>query len=197
MSARAGRALAGRMRMTIHAGENDIGGVPVLAVRARAKRMIVRVKPDGSVRLTVPLWRATLAQAAEFLESKWSWVLAARARALANPPPPERAVSPEEAMELRALLDALHREWSARLGEPDVPWKLRRMKTRWGVCNISRRAVTYAAMLAGRPRALVEYVVVHELTHLKAAGHGPRFQALMDARLPDWRARRRALNRGG
>ena len=48
-------------------------------------------------------------------------------------------------------------------------------------------------MLAGAPRECVEYVVVHELTHLKAHGHGVRFKALMDERLPDWRERRRAL----
>jgi len=37
--------------------------------------------------------------------------------------------------------------------------------------------------------------VVHELTHLKAASHGPRFYALMDARLPGWKDLRRRLNR--
>ena len=49
--------------------------------------------------------------------------------------------------------------------------------------------------LAKVPRELVEYVVVHELTHLKAASHGPRFYALMDARLPGWKDLRRRLNR--
>ena len=39
------------------------------------------------------------------------------------------------------------------------------------------------------------YIVVHELTHLKAANHGPRFYALMDARLPGWKELRRRLNR--
>ena len=43
------------------------------------------------------------------------------------------------------------------------------------------------------PRELVEYVVVHELTHLRAHDHGPAFKAFMDARLPDWRLRRRRL----
>ena len=68
------------------------------------------------------------------------------------------------------------------------------MKSRWGVCNWVKRYVTYSKMLAGKPPAEVEYVVVHELTHLKAHGHGPKFKAYMDARLPDWRERRRRLN---
>ena len=40
----------------------------------------------------------------------------------------------------------------------------------------------------------MEYVVVHELTHLRAPNHGPAFYALMDARLPGWRQLRRRLN---
>ena len=94
---------------------------------------------------------------------------------------------------LQTLLGELHSLWAVRLGEYGVSWKLRRMKTLWGVCNYAKRRITYAVMLAGAPRECVEYVVVHELTHLKAHGHGVRFKALMDERLPDWRERRRAL----
>jgi predicted metal-dependent hydrolase len=44
------------------------------------------------------------------------------------------------------------------------------------------------------PRFL-EYVLVHEMTHLWARGHGERFQRLMDGWLPDWRDMRREMNR--
>ena len=60
---------------------------------------------------------------------------------------------------------------------------------------IRKRQITYNAELARVPRELVEYVVVHELTHLKAANHGPRFYALMDERLPGWKLLRRKLNK--
>ena len=63
-------------------------------------------------------------------------------------------------------------------------------------CNWHRRHVTYNLDLALHPRDLGEYVVVHELTHLRVANHGPDFQRLMDARLPGWRMLRRRLNRG-
>jgi len=184
--------------MTLHAGENTIDGVRVEVVRRRAKYIRIRVKADGTVALTVPFWRATLAQGAAFLESKWGWALEARRRALERPAAaPQAEVAPEEAAALAALLGELHAAWAERLGEDGVSWKLRRMKTRWGVCNRAKRRVTYAAMLAREPRELVEYVVVHELTHLKAHGHGAAFQALMDARLPGWRALRRRLNGAG
>ena len=71
------------------------------------------------------------------------------------------------------------------------------MKTLWGSCNWRKRHVTYNLDLAREPRELVEYVVVHELTHLRVHDHGPSFRTLMDSRLPDWRIRRRGLRHGG
>ena len=180
----------------IRSGENVVAGVPVNVVRRRARHYIVRVKADGSVWLTVPLLGGTLAKGESFLASKWEWAMRTRERALANPPPPApapREFTPMEVASLQTLVGRLHALWAARLGEFGVAWKLRRMKTRWGVCNWVKRRVTYAVMLADRPVECVEYVVVHELTHLKAHGHGPKFKALMDARLPDWRERRNML----
>ena len=81
------------------------------------------------------------------------------------------------------------------MGEADVTWKIRRVKSLWGCCHWRRRYITYNAELAHAPRALIEYVVVHEYTHFAVHDHGPRFRALMDARLPDWRFLRRQLNR--
>ena len=140
------------------------------------------------------MWRATLAQAEAFLRSKWQWVLRARERAMSRPQRRERAFTALELARLQTLLGELHAQWAVRLGEYGVEWRLRRMKTRWGVCNWRRRRVTYAAMLADKPRECVEYVVVHELTHFAVHNHGPRFKALMDERLPNWRALRHILN---
>lgn len=175
-------------------GENVIDGVSVTVARGRARRISLRVKADGTVRLNIPLRGATLAQGAAFLAAKWEWMMRARERMAAQPAAENREYTPMEVARLQTLVAELHACWAARLGEPGVQWKLRRMKTRWGVCDCGKRRVTYAVMLAGRPRECVEYVVVHELTHLKAAGHGAKFKALMDARLPDWRRRRMALN---
>lgn len=166
----------------LHSCENVIDGITV--VRRRAKRTIVRVKPGGEVAVTISHWRATLAEGAAFLASKWEWVLRTCERTLARPAPVEREPSPTEVAALATLIGELHALWCARLGEENVQWKLRRMRTRWGVCNYVKRRVTYAVILACKSRDEVEYVVVHELTHLKAHSHGARFKALMDERLP-------------
>ena len=177
-------------------GENIIQGVPVEVVRKRIRRINIRVARDGRVSVSVPKWWATLADAEAFLASKWSWVVKAREEMLARPRIVREPPTREEVADLSLLLDELNREWAARTGEGPFRWKLRLMKTLWGSCHWRKRVVTYNSDLARKGRDLVEYVVVHELTHFRVRNHGPEFQSLMDERLPGWRERRRRLNKG-
>lgn len=181
----------------IHFGENVLDGIPVEVTRRRAWRIGIRVLQDGRIAVTVPKWGGTLREAEAFLRSKWDWVVKTRAKVLANPAPVPASVPPSsgEVESLRTLLADLNSRWAAKLGEKGVTWTLRAMKTLWGSCHVVRRRITYNTELAKVPREMVEYVVVHELTHLKTARHGPKFYRLMDERLPGWRELRRRLNK--
>ena len=179
----------------IQCGPNLIDGIPVEVVRKRIRRINLRVRIDGSVQLSVPIWWATLAEGEAFLRSKWDWVLKTRGKTLANPVAPLPPLTSDDRARLEQLLDSLHTRWTALLGERGTSWKLRRMTSIWGSCHWRKRVITYNLELARAPEELVEYVVVHELTHLAAHNHGPDFQRLMDERLPDWRIRRKLLNR--
>ena len=95
---------------------------------------------------------------------------------------------------LRERLAAMLADWLGRLGEGPVKWSVRDMSTEWGSCTKTRRTLRFNLKLAQKPLEYVEYIVVHELTHLRVANHGPDFKALMDERMPDWRERRKALN---
>ncbi|NJN51050.1 MAG: M48 family metallopeptidase [Gammaproteobacteria bacterium] len=75
-------------------------------------------------------------------------------------------------------------------------WCLRRMRTQWGSC-CETGLVTFNTQLVKAPLRLVDYVIVHELVHLKHHDHGRGFERLMDAQMPDWRRRRRELNELG
>jgi len=98
--------------------------------------------------------------------------------------------------ELGREIERLIPLWQAQLRVNPAGFRLRTMTSRWGSCNPRTRQLTFNTELVGRDPALLEYVVVHELAHLIETGHGPRFQAILDAHLPDWRARRRKLNKG-
>lgn len=81
------------------------------------------------------------------------------------------------------------------LGIP-APQKLtlRQMKSRWGSCSGGGR-VTLNVRLIQADLDLIDYVILHELCHLKELNHSSRFYDLMTRILPDWKAKRLALNR--
>jgi len=179
----------------IHSGHNEIDGIPVEVVRKRIRRINIRIGSDGTVRLSVPTWWATLREGESFLREKWSWVRKVRAEVLSRPSAMREPVSDGELASLRNLLAELTAKWGERTGESDVPWKIRRLKSFWGCCNWRKRTLTFNAELARAPRELVEYVVCHEYTHFAAHDHGPRFYALMDERMPGWQTLRKKLNK--
>lgn len=72
------------------------------------------------------------------------------------------------------------------------PWRHRFMSSRWGSCS-ARGRISLNTHLVKVSDALIEYVIVHELCHLRHLNHGPRFYRLLGRSLPDWRARRKAL----
>src|SRR6516164_4876478 len=74
------------------------------------------------------------------------------------------------------------------------PFRIKRMKTKWGTCTRDARRVWINLELAKKSPDCLEYVVMHELVHLIVKHHDERFVAIMDKHLPRWRALRQELN---
>lgn len=68
------------------------------------------------------------------------------------------------------------------------------MKTKWGSCKPDSGHIWFNLELATKDPRCVEYIVVHEMTHLLERRHNERFVQLMDGFLLDWRQRRDELN---
>ena len=183
------------LKIMLHTGENFIDGIPVDVTRKRIRRINLRIGSNGRVALSVPLWWATLREGEAFLREKWHWVVEARKKVLSCPRVVREPISAVERLGLETILGELNGQWMVRLGEAGVTWKIRALKSLWGSCHFRKRHVLYNLELARAPRELVEYVVVHELTHLKVHNHGPDFHRLMDERLPGWRDLRHRLNK--
>ena len=79
----------------------------------------------------------------------------------------------------------------ARFGEDWRPsdLRLRHMRSRWGSCSRDGR-MTLSTQLMHVPPACRDYVICHEMSHLREFNHGPRFYAWQEHLCPDWRARR-------
>ena len=95
---------------------------------------------------------------------------------------------------LRSVITDLLAHWQPNLGVQATHWGIKKMKTKWGSCNVSARRIWLNLELAKKPVQCLEYIVVHELVHLLERNHTERFTALMDRHLPDWRTRREVLN---
>jgi predicted metal-dependent hydrolase len=96
--------------------------------------------------------------------------------------------------ELSQKINQLAPLWERRLKVSANEYRVKKMRTRWGSCNIPKQRVWLNLWLAEKPIEQLELVLVHELVHLIEPGHGRRFQALMTQHMPDWRARDQALN---
>jgi predicted metal-dependent hydrolase len=96
--------------------------------------------------------------------------------------------------QLKAAAEPLLTEWQKRMDVTIGKFFVRKMKTKWGSCNPDRRTIRLNTELAKKPRECLEYIIVHELTHLFERTHNERFVKLMDEFLPGWRARREVLN---
>jgi len=95
--------------------------------------------------------------------------------------------------ELKSLLPSLIAAWQPRLEVEVADWRVRRMKTKWASCNPKTRRLWFNTELAKKPRAAIEYIVVHELMHLLHRRHDARFMELMSSQLPKWQSIRREL----
>jgi predicted metal-dependent hydrolase len=156
----------------------SVPGVPAAVVfvrQRRARHYILRVRDDGVVRVTVP-WRGSRAEAARFLMERREWVARERHRralmreAVQLPAEFEAHLRTRAASELPARLHELAR----RHGFAAPAVSIRNQRTRWGSCSPSGR-ISLNWRLVQVPPAVCDYVLLHELTHLRHLNHSARF----------------------
>ena len=73
-------------------------------------------------------------------------------------------------------------------------WGIRKMKSRWGTCNIIDKRIWINLELVKKSRDCLEYIIVHEMAHLLERGHGTKFKEVMDTYYPNWKYVKAKLN---
>jgi predicted metal-dependent hydrolase len=96
--------------------------------------------------------------------------------------------------QLKALIPPLLEKWQPVVGVEVADWGVKRMKTKWGSCNLRAKRIWLNLELVKKPVQCLEYIVLHEMVHLLERHHNDRFRTLMDQFMPKWRLRRDALN---
>ena len=85
-------------------------------------------------------------------------------------------------------------KWEQITGLYCDSWQTKYMTTRWGTCNTNTRKIWLNLQLAKKPIECLEYVILHELVHLKVRNHNKDFILLMDQYMPYWRDIKQKLN---
>lgn len=96
--------------------------------------------------------------------------------------------------QLKEEIPKLIEKWEPIMKVSVREFGVKDMKTRWGTCNIRAKRIWLNLQLAKKRPELLEYVVVHEMTHLHERLHNKRFYGLMTKFLPDWKALQDELN---
>jgi predicted metal-dependent hydrolase len=96
--------------------------------------------------------------------------------------------------ELKAQIPPLIEKWQKIMDVSVAEWGVKKMKTRWGTCNARARRIWINLEIAKKPIQCLDYIIVHEMTHLLERRHNANFVALMDEFLPTWRSLRQTLN---
>ena len=165
-----------------------------IRVSPRARRARIELPPGRAPLLVVP--RGTSERQVRLLIARWEpWVerqLARRAPGPALEPITER----EGRRRARAAAERIAAEEAVRLGVAYTRIRIADQRSRWGSCS-SRGTLSFNWRLALAPPAVLDYVVVHEVCHLREPNHGPRFWTFVERLRPGYREPKRWLREHG
>ncbi len=177
----------------------QVEDIHIAVTRKRMKTIRLRIcAPQGDVRLSAPR-RVGDDVLRQFVQEKLPWIRAHQQKIRSRPrmrvwQPLDQHMKAQYRAQLREQLPPLIAHYEKALQVKVASFTFRHMKTRWGTCNTRSHRITFNLELARQPVSALEYVVAHELAHLRVAGHNKRFYALLDDVMPDWKERKRVLN---
>lgn len=185
--------------------ETQLGGVSCTLVRSARRTIAIQISPDGSVAVRAPR-RCSRAVLDEFVAEKREWIMRKQVELR------ERAALRQEKEEEQPRLSEAeyqrYRELAGRViarraeeyaSQMQVTYKritIRDQKTRWGSCSVKGN-LNFNWRLILAPEEVLDYVVVHELAHLKEMNHSGRFWKQVETVMPDFAKHRLWLKQNG
>ena len=172
-----------------------------IVIRSRRKTLSMQVKGDGQVEIRAPL-RTSDAEIRRFLETHRRWLEKhlQKAQALQQAKAGVRKLTAAETAELKKKAKRILPErvayWAPLIGVRPGRIAVRCQKTRWGSCS-TKGNLNFNCLLMLAPEGVIDYIVVHELCHLKHMNHSKRFYAEIEKVLPDYRQHQQGLKDNG
>lgn len=173
--------------------------IEIQVIRSDRKTLALEIKDDLIVRARIPKY-VTDRQLREFVAKNEEWIRrkhrAMREKVARRPAMPRPLPTKEEQQEILEKIVGRVRHYEEVMGLFCNRITVRDQKTRWGSCS-SKGNLNFNYRLAYMPSAILDYVVVHELAHLRHMDHSKEFWALVGVYLPDYKERRKWLKEHG
>ena len=96
--------------------------------------------------------------------------------------------------ELKKDVPKIIEKWEKIIGVKCNEFGIKRMRTKWGTCNVRSKRIWLNLELAKKTPECLEYIIVHELVHLLERKHNERFKQYMNKFIPNWRSTQKKLN---
>ncbi len=170
-------------------------------IRSGRKTVSIEVKRDGTVVVRAPRAMSDAA-VRRILDKRQEWIVTnVQKMRLAHPAPAEdEMLGPSQIRELKEeaqrTLPGKAESFAAKMRVAYGRITVRCQKTRWGSCTAEGN-LSFNCLLMLMPEEIVDYVIVHELCHLKEMNHSQRFWREVEKVLPDYRQRQRWLKENG
>ena len=163
-------------------------------VRSRRRTVALEVTREGRVLVRAPL-RMPQGEIERFVASHAAWLEKAQAkvaaRQAAHPPLSEQETAALRQLAKEVLPDKVA-HYAAIMGVTPASVKITSARTRFGSCS-GKNGICFSLYLMQYPEAAIDYVVVHELAHIRHHDHSPAFYAEVARVLPDYKARMKLL----
>ena len=164
-------------------------------IRSRRKTLALEITTDCRVLVRAPL-RLSKKQIDAFVEHHANWIAKhleqQHRRAASAPQPPTPAEIEGLKTQARSILPNKVSYWSQKMGVIPTGLKITTAQKRYGSCS-GKNSLCFSCFLMRYPEEAIDLVVVHELCHIKEKNHGPRFYALLEHYLPDYKERKNLL----
>lgn len=168
-------------------------------IRSRRRTISIEITPDAQVIVRAPL-RAKVSDINMFIGEKADWIdkhlNKMKARKEKEKENPRRELTQQEIRLLttraKRIIPQRVRYYAEMMGVDYGRITIRMQKSRWGSCS-SKKNLNFNCLLMRAPDEIIDYVVVHELCHLKEMNHSKRFWAEVEKVIPDYADRRKWL----
>ena len=163
-------------------------------IRSRRRTIALEITRQGTALVRAPLHAAD-ADIARFVDSHRAWLdkhLAARQSYMAAHPEPSAEQAALWRRQAAEQLPPLVRLWAQHMGVQPAGITITAARTRFGSCS-GKNGICFSLYLMQYPEAAIDYVVVHELAHIRRHDHSPAFYAEVARVLPDYKERMKLL----